>query len=97
QERLADLPEANDLRRAHADFFLKMAEAANWGDPSQQAALLDRLEADHINFRQAFATSEGLGRNGLEQRARLAAALADFWWLRGHLTEGRLLIDRALT
>ena len=59
-------------------------------------ALLDRLEADHANLRQAIAYYENLGPAGSTQRFRLATALAHFWWVRGHLSEGRRVLDAAI-
>ena len=96
QERLGELPEVEELRRAHADAFLDLAERANWDDFSEQAALLDRLDADHANLRQAIGYYEQQGEAGLAKRVRLVAALTDFWWLRGHLSEGRTLLESAI-
>jgi tetratricopeptide (TPR) repeat protein len=96
QERLRQLPEATELRRVHAETFLALAETADWDDPSREADILDRLEADHPNFRTAIETYHVQGADGAAERLRLAGALAYFWWVRGHLTEGRQMIDRAL-
>ena len=83
--------------QAHADTFLALAEHADWDDMSQQGELLDRLEVDHANLRQAIEFYEGQGERGAGQRVRLASALADFWWMRGHLTEGRKVLESAIT
>ena len=56
QERLQELPEAAELRQAHADTFLALAESADRDDPRREVDLLDRLEADHANLRQAIAS-----------------------------------------
>ncbi|MGH2618229.1 MAG: ATP-binding protein, partial [Thermomicrobiales bacterium] len=88
-ERMQDLPEVDDLRQAHADTFLTVAKGANWDDFAGQADLLHQLEADHANYRQAIGFYEQQGDDGLAKRLRLAAALAYFWWLRGHFAEGR--------
>jgi len=96
QERFAELPEAHELRRVHADTFRVLAENANWDDFASQADLLDRLEADHANLRQAISFYEQQGAAGLANRIRLGAALADFWWLHGHLSEGRSVLERAI-
>ena len=96
QERLHELAEAPALRRAHADAFLAMAEAADWDDVAREAALLDQLEADHANFRQAIAYYESLAPDGLAERTRLAAALTHFWWIRGYFSEGRQVLETAI-
>ena len=57
QERLNELAEASELRRAHADAFLALAETADRDDSADEVALLNRLEADHANLRQAISTS----------------------------------------
>ncbi|HVL27762.1 MAG TPA: tetratricopeptide repeat protein, partial [Acidimicrobiales bacterium] len=53
-------------------------------DGPDQRRWLDRLEADHPNLRGALAAA-GPG----EAAVRLAAALARFWEVRGHLADGR--------
>jgi predicted ATPase/class 3 adenylate cyclase len=95
-ERLAELPEAGALHQAHADYFLALAEEANWDDFPARDDLLDRLEADHANVRQAIAFYEAQGAAGLGPRVRLVAALGLFWWLRGYFAEGRAVLERAL-
>ncbi len=85
-------------RLAHAEYFLAVAEAAVpdiTGAP--QARVLARLEADHDNLRSAFAwlNSEPVDQSP-NQALRLGAALSRFWLVRGHLSEGRRLLDAAL-
>jgi predicted ATPase/class 3 adenylate cyclase len=96
RERLNELPEAPALRQAHADAFLALAEVADGDDSADEVELLNRLEADHANLRQAISFYEQQGDAGLGQRVRLAVHLAYFWWLRGHFSEGRGILERAL-
>jgi predicted ATPase/class 3 adenylate cyclase len=96
RERLNELVEAPALRQAHADAFLALAEVADRDDSTDEVELLNRLEADHANLRQAISFYEEQGDVGLVQRVRLAAHLAYFWWLRGHLSEGRGILERAI-
>ena len=96
RERLNELPEAPALRQAHADAFLALAEVADRDDSADEVELLNRLEADHANLRQAISFYEQQGDAGLVQRVRLAAHLAYFWWLRGHFSEGRGILERAI-
>ena len=91
-ERLAHSGEGETVGRAHAGFFLALAERAS---PelvgAGQAVWLDRLEADHGNLRAALEW--GLGREPAVA-ARLGAALWRFWGVRGHLSEGRRWLER---
>jgi predicted ATPase/class 3 adenylate cyclase len=96
QERLHELPEADALRQAHADTLLILAENANQEDVSAEVDLLNRLEADHANFRQAIAYYKSQGTAGLANRVRLVAALAHFWRTHGHLAEGRRELEEAI-
>jgi non-specific serine/threonine protein kinase len=95
-ERSAQAGELLALRRWHAGYFLELAEQA---EPRQrgpeQAAWLDRLEAEHDNLRASMEWS--LADPADDQVAlRIAGALAAFWVCRGHVTEGRRWLDRAL-
>ncbi len=103
QERLAARGELAHLRAAHARYFLALAERA---EPQLQGAeqtlWLDRLEGEHDNLRAALAwcLEDGAAERQtahLESGLRLAAALGEFWWPRGHLTEGRRWLGRLLS
>jgi tetratricopeptide (TPR) repeat protein len=96
QERLQESPEAIAVREVHADMFLTLAESANWDGWGGQPELLDRLEADYPNLRQALAFFESIGSAGAAQRVRLAVALRSFWLLRGHFAEGRRVLESIL-
>ncbi len=94
--------EMEGTRRAHAAYYLALVEQAEFelGGP-QQAAWLERLEREHDNLRAALAWSlEQAGDEGMQQRReialRLAGALYMFWWTRGHWSEGRNFLERAL-
>jgi len=94
-ERLKASGEEDILRRQHAAYYLALAEGA---EPqiqgAEQAAWLDRLEMEHDNLRAAlsWALTDGAAEIGL----RLAAALGEFWWPRGHVSEGRRWLAAAL-
>ena len=94
-ERLDDSGDGNDSHDRHASFFLALAEEAGpelFG--THPGSWLDRLDREHDNLRAAL---DRFGRSGANQRAlRLAGALAEFWAVRGHLTEGRRRIEGAL-
>jgi tetratricopeptide (TPR) repeat protein len=94
-ERLTASGEAVEIRRAHAAYFRGLAERAepDLSGPSQ-GIWLDRLEADHANLRDALGWA--LDRGEPETALRLGGSLSLFWRLRGHLTEGRVLLARVL-
>jgi predicted ATPase/DNA-binding SARP family transcriptional activator len=90
-EQLAAEQEPDDVKRRHAEHFLKLAES----DPvPEQAAWLARMDAERDNFREALAWS--LDTREASLGLRLAAALWEFWWVRGYLAEGRGWLDEAL-
>jgi predicted ATPase len=78
---------ADAARTAHRDYYLVLAEAAA---PQligpDQAAWLDRLDAELGNLRAAIAVS--LAQADSEPGLRLAASLREFWRARGHAAEG---------
>jgi tetratricopeptide (TPR) repeat protein len=61
-----------------------------------QSAWLDRLEVEHDNLRQALEWLSDAGGECIALGQRLAAALWQFWWLRGYLSDGRQQLMRVL-
>lgn len=94
-ERLAASGEAEAFRHRHAQLSLRMAEDA---EPYLKRVDRDRwvarLETENENFRTALAWLLMTGE--AETSLRLAAALVPFWSERGHLSEGRGWLQRAL-
>ena len=85
----------HDLRRGHAAWYLELAEAAApelSGD--RQGAWFARLEAEQDNLRAALAFLAET--RAWDQHIRLAIALTRFWYVRGHLLEGRAHLEQAL-
>ncbi len=78
----------------HAAFCLSLAEAAEPHLRGNPGTWLGRLQAEHDNFRAALDRLAALGES--ETEARLAGALWRFWYLAGHLSEGRRRLERAL-
>jgi tetratricopeptide (TPR) repeat protein len=81
------------LRERHRAHFLALAEQA---EPHlqgpDQAAWLDRLEAEHDNLRAALTPRD----DGSDVPLRLCGALFWFWMVRGHLSEGERWLAEAL-
>jgi predicted ATPase len=92
-ERLAESHDELATRRAHAAYYLVLAEEGA-EDIAAQREWLDRFEVEHDNFRLAldYLIKTGDAEWGL----RLGAALFRFWETREHLTEGRDAIARLL-
>ena len=86
---------ANQARAAHRDYYLALAEAAGQelAGPDQ-AAWLDRLDAELGNLRAAIAFS--LTQPDPEPGLRLAASLRVFWRIRGHAAEGASMLQALL-
>ncbi len=105
-EVLSESSEIENIRRAHTAYYLRLAEdAAPQLLGRQQATWLERLEREHDNLRAALRWSleqaaheearQSTG-DGREMALRLGGALWGFWWVRGHWSEGRNFLERAL-
>ncbi len=95
-EQLGASSEREQVQENHASWYLDLATAAEPQLPGPSAvSWLDRLESDHDNFRGALDWLRARGDG--EQAVSLAAALWRFWWLRGHVTEGREQLEAALS
>jgi len=87
--KLAAAGEAARVEARHLDVYGRLAgEAAGHLAAEQQAAWLERLEAEHDNLRAALAYA-GRSAGNLEVGLRLVGDLARFWATRGHFKEGR--------
>ena len=98
QERLAGAGELAAARRAHASYYLALAEQA---DPhlrgADQRTWFLRLEREHANLRAALGwLLDQDNRGEREAGLRLAGALGKFWLRRGYNTECRRWLERAL-
>ena len=94
QHRLREGRYESECRSRHLAAFVAFAEEAHpeLRGPNQRT-WLDRLEAEHDNFRAALSWSVSADADlGL----RLAAALGRFWAFRSHLAEGRTWLTRLL-
>jgi predicted ATPase/class 3 adenylate cyclase len=95
REKLQGSGEAESIKRAHAEYFLTLAEEAYTElKGPDQLEWLERLEAEHDNMRAAL--SWALERKVAELALRLGGALWWFWWMRGYYSEGRRWFQEAL-
>src|SRR5262249_11045065 len=87
-EQLAARGEAAALQRAHASYYLGLAEAAaaQWDSPTAET-MVKQLDSEHDNLRAAlrWACDGGDHTIGL----RLAGGLRKFWQSRGLIGERR--------
>jgi predicted ATPase/DNA-binding SARP family transcriptional activator len=89
-ERLDAAGERERVRRAHAGYFLGLAETAeSYLRGGDQLTWLNRLTEDHDNLHAALRGAIGAG--DAEVATRLVAALGWYWWLHGHRAEGATL------
>ena len=87
-ELLEQAGEADDIRRAHAAYYLGLAETvAAEGCGSAGMTWGTRLASEHDNLRAALGWS--LAQRDAATALRLAGALWPFWSARGYLSEGR--------
>jgi predicted ATPase len=88
RELLLASGDAARVSRHHAACYLALAERAEpFVETAAGLAWLDQLEQDHDNLRAALSWAAESGEVAWGLRA--AAALRVFWFMRGHLAEGR--------
>lgn len=80
---------------AHNRYFLALAEAADEGlRRPREEEWLARLDREHDNLRSVLRRLEAHGDG--PRRLRLVGALWRFWYVRGHLVEGRHWVESVL-
>ena len=95
REQLRARGELEALRRRHAEHFLSLAvEAEAHFAAEDQVDWLDRCDQEHANIRAALRWAIEAGEASLAQES--AGALWRFWQQRGHLAEGRGLLEEIL-
>ncbi len=95
REKLLEAGEDERVRDQHLNAFLQLAEKASpklFG--AEAVPWMERLERDHDNLRSALRWA--LVRGASAAALRMSWALAWFWWVRGHLSEGREWAHQAL-
>ena len=92
-ERLIESGEQHLTRRAHAAYYLVLAEECG-AELSSHPEWLKRFDLEQHNFREAL---EFLIKTGeTDWGMRLGSALFHFWEMREHFAEGRALLGRLL-
>ncbi len=83
------------LQRAHATYYLTLAEAAaaQWDSPTAEAAIA-QLDRAYANLRAALEWARDGG--DLTLGLRLGGALRKFWRRRGAISEGRVWLEELL-
>jgi len=95
-ERLAEDPVRHEaVAAAHAEHFVAFGlRAGPELTGAERAAWLERVAAEHDNLRSAF--DRLIDGGAAEPGLRLAGALFQYWWLRGHYREARATLDALL-
>jgi predicted ATPase/DNA-binding SARP family transcriptional activator len=94
-QRLAEAGEYPAASQAMFDWHVDLAERTEAGlSGPGQARAAERLQAEVHNLRAVLQAARD--RKDITGTLRLAAALAQFWYLRGHYREGRDWLDWAL-
>ncbi|HEU0303216.1 MAG TPA: protein kinase [Gaiellaceae bacterium] len=94
-ERLHASGKEDDVRRAHAEWFVALAERiAPEVDRRHSPHLLEELERERANFRAVVAHAKRVNAPTLQ--LRLAIALRQFLYTRGPFAEGRSWFEDGL-
>jgi hypothetical protein len=96
REQLAAAGEVEAVQRAHAAYYLHLAEESSVVRRGPlENAWLERCEREHENLRAALTWL--LEREEEEMALRFARALREFWIQHVHFPEGRIFLERALS
>ncbi len=95
EARLGESGERPEVRDRHAHYVSAYAESADRTVVvNREAAWLDRLDREQLNIRAAL--DHLFERQQFQQLATLSVALTSWWYLRGHLREGRARLETIL-
>jgi predicted ATPase len=93
-EQLDLTGEGDEARSRHADWCTRVAESTYSTRVFPDIDQLDRLSAEHDNFRAALGWLHQVG--DCTQIFRLTNALHGYWWVNSHRAEGLQWIELAL-
>lgn len=94
-QRLVEAGESDAYRLRFRGWYLDYCEEAGaqlYGP--QQGQCMRRLDVEHDNITRALAAASD--DDDVDAVYRMAAAIWRFWWIRGHLGEGRGWLEPAL-
>lgn len=96
RSRLDESPDAGAARTRHARYFLALGQEMEpqFYDPDAAAAF-NQVETEHDNFRAALAWFQTKG--DAAEALHLATSLLRFWQVRGYLSEGRGILEAAVS
>jgi predicted ATPase len=95
RDKLVESGEDSIIRRRHLAFFLRFVDEAADGMSRPFDQWLEQSEQEFDNVRAALDWA--LSGHDVEGGAHLAVAVWRFWLHRGSLSEGRIVLNRALT
>ncbi len=96
-ERLAAQGEKKQAQNAHTVYYLSLVEtAAPKLTGNEEGIWLQLLDREQENLRAAMNWSLEQGNEAAKTALRFGGALWRFWWARGHLSEGRYFLSKAL-
>ena len=93
-ERLGESGRTGALRGRHARYFRTLADAAGTLGAAGERSALDRVEADHNEYRAAITWS--IETDDGTTAMAIGAGLWRFWQMRGYIVEGLEGIESAL-
>jgi predicted ATPase len=96
QEQLEASGEAPAAQERHANYFLRLAEAAELSMFGPELEVwLERLDREEANLRAALAWSKA-DKSAVQTGLRLVGALSLYWWMRDSVHEGRTWLEAML-
>lgn len=101
-ERLQADGELPVVQHAHATYYLQFAvDAYAYLFRAEGVRWFQRLEQEYANLRAAMLWAlereKGGVEDGIEFAVQLSSVLWRFWTVRGHLSEGRTIVERMLS
>jgi predicted ATPase/DNA-binding SARP family transcriptional activator len=94
-EKLLEASQIEQTQMRHSAYYLNLAEQAEFQlNGVQQQIWIERLEREHDNIRTALRWS--IEHDAGNTAARIGGAIWLFWWMHGHLSEGRGWLEQAL-
>jgi predicted ATPase len=92
-QKLQSQREEGVIMDRHLQYYLRMAEAAHDEQIESQLKWLNKLEQEHDNLITALSWSD---KHSPEKFVRLSGALAWFWSMHSHISEGKDYLERAM-